>query len=922
MTRRAAGLGVVLVALGLVPWAGSSPALAQQAGSGSGAEDARTASAFVDGLRERGLLELAADYLERVARQPDAPAELVQTADYELGRLFLDEAQATGDLVRQKDLLDQARQKLDGFAKANPKHPKAADALVEMARILVLRGELAELQADDTEVKAEKDAKLAEARGAFDQAHVAYTSADDQLKAAFDKFPKFIPEGDPRKDERERVQTALLNAKLQGALVDYKQGGTYPPGSKERADLLGKALAQFDDLHKRYRQQLAGFTAQMWQAKCYEERGELGPAMGIYNELLQHEDPRLRGLQRFVGYFRIIVLGKRKEYALAADEAVRYLQAYNAPAAGRSKEALGVRLELAKDILAQLPGIEGEKDKVVALKRVTEVLSEVVRYSSPFKAEAVSLLKKYKPSAAANATDVARLNYEDAISEGEQTLGVQDYDRAGALFRQAVRRAEGARDQDKTNYARHHLAFCYYRAKRFYECAVICDHLARRYPQAGLSPKSAEVGMAALAEAYNTYTDVDRSSDLNNLIDLGKYTAETYAETDQGDFAKVTLGQIYQGTGRYPEAIAAYLAVRPKSGRFVEAQTLLGGAYWDDQKALRRDNKPAEADAETAKALATLQAALKTRQDAGAPPADPGLLGNATDLAEIDLEVGKPADAVTLLEPLAAQPSPPAGAPFARVLSLLVRSHVAVNKVDAAMADMAALEKSGAGGNLTELYFNLGKRLESELDALKKKGDGAALNRTQASYLKFLTAVAESKSVQSFNALLWAGESMLKLGKPKEAEGVFNRALAAYGSAPKFQGDFSLRTRIGLASSLRDQGKFGEAESMLAQLIQENPRSLELMMARGYLLDAQAAAKKGTWSAALAHWQKVALAVGKAKSKPPEYYEAWYHAALALKAESKPKEAKQTLASVMRLSPSLGGPEMKQKYKSLYDAIK
>ena len=33
-------------------------------------------------------------------------------------------------------------------------------------------------------------------------------------------------------------------------------------------------------------------------------------------------------------------------------------------------------------------------------------------------------------------------------------------------------------------------------------------------------------------------------------------------------------------------------------------------------------------------------------------------------------------------------------------------------------------------------------------------------------------------------------------------------------------------------------------------------------------------------------------------------------------------EAKQTLASIMRLSATVGGPEMKQKYKTLLDQIK
>ena len=63
-----------------------------------------------------------------------------------------------------------------------------------------------------------------------------------------------------------------MQAQLQKAVVDYEQAQTYPLGSKERTELLGKALAQFEDLYKSYRTQMAGLTARMWQGKCYEER--------------------------------------------------------------------------------------------------------------------------------------------------------------------------------------------------------------------------------------------------------------------------------------------------------------------------------------------------------------------------------------------------------------------------------------------------------------------------------------------------------------------------------------------------------------------------------------------------------------------------------------------------------------------------
>ena len=107
-----------------------------------GADDPRTASQFIQGLRERGYFDLASEYLEQVRNDPAAPADLRVLVDYEQGRLLLEEASKSGDLVRRKNLLDEARTKLATFTTANPKHPKRPEALVELARLLTERGHL------------------------------------------------------------------------------------------------------------------------------------------------------------------------------------------------------------------------------------------------------------------------------------------------------------------------------------------------------------------------------------------------------------------------------------------------------------------------------------------------------------------------------------------------------------------------------------------------------------------------------------------------------------------------------------------------------------------------------------------------------------------------------------------------------------
>lgn len=913
MLRLAETLAAVLVATLVV------------AATARGQEDMRTASKFLDGLRERGYYELAAEYLERLRTLPDTPAELRDTIDYEQGRIMIDEASKTGDLVLRKELLDKARGKLVAFTEAHPKDPLAPEAYVQLARLLVERGHLAMLRGEETDKPKEKAALVAEARSSFDDARAAYNQADEKLTAAFKTFPTFIPDNETRrKEERDRTHTAMMDAQLQKAVVDYEQGQTYPAGSKERADYLAKGLAQFEDLYKRYRTQFAGLTARMWQAKCFEEKGDYGPAMGIYNELMEHSDPRLRGLQRQVGYFQTILYNKRKEYPLAELGAQGWLRAYSTPAELNTPSGVGVRFEMAKALLAQAAEVPSASEKAAKKARAVEMLRQVVRYTSPQKAEALKLLKEHKPSAAARFEEVARLNFEDAMTQADEAIASHEWDKAILLLKQAIRRADPAKDPDKAILPRYNLAFCYYMDKRYYEAAVVAEHLARRYPNKPLAPKAVEIGMAALADAYNSYRDVDRTSDLNTLIGLAEYAIATWPDKDEGDLARMTLGQIYQGLGKYPKAIEVYESVRTKSPKWVDAQTSVGASHWEQSRALRRAGKESEADAEVAKALGTLGAALKARQEAGTAATDSGLIGNVCDIADIQLETGKPAEALAVLNPIAKAQHGTPGPAYNRLMAALLRAHINSGQVQQAQADMAALEK--AGGGSTQLYFGLGKLLQKEMDTLRSKGDSAKLARVQADYQKFLSALINAKTGQTYESLQWAGENMLTLGNPKEAGAVFLRILETAAKEPSFLGQSAnerlLRTKLKQAAALRGLRDFAGAEDLIKKLRAENPRALDPMIEQGLLLEDKAAAGQAKWSASIAFWQNLAPRLGRGRTKPPEYYDAWYHVAYAMYKDNQPAKAKQILGGVMRLSPGVGGEEMKKKYTTLLATLK
>jgi tetratricopeptide (TPR) repeat protein len=889
-------------------------------------EDPRTVVRFLQELKSHGLHDLALEYIAQLRADASLPADLKVSLEYEEGRTLIDEASRSNDLVLREELLRDAKEKLEAFVKAHAQRPEARDALVQLSKLLVERGYLAMLSSEDTQDQAKKDAKVAEARDAFTQARESYSKAVEALGAAKDKYPVSMPANDPRRAERDLVYASYLDAMLQKGVCDYELAQTYPASSPDRARYLDEALKQFEGLYKAHREQMAGLAAQMWQAKCFEEKGEIGPAIGLYKQLLEHTDPQLRVLQRNVMYFYIVALAKRKEYALAADEATLWLRTYNRREERRTKEGLGVLLEMAKAIDAQMPGIS-EAGRPQAARQIIDAVNQVVRYASPFKNEALALLKKYKPSAAIKAEEIARLTYQDAMEKADDAMASQEWDRAILLLKAAGRKAELAREPENVNMARYNLAFCHYMSKHYYEAYVLAEHLARRYPRFGLSPKATEIAMQAVFEAYNTYTEFDRTSDIDRIVEMARYTAETWPDREQGDEARLNLGQIALGRGQYDQAIAAFEGIRRKSGRWLEAQTRLGGAHWAKSRALDRKGNAAAA-AEGQKAIDVLQGALKARRDAGASPTDPGLVGNVGDLAIVLTESGKAPEALQLVDPIVRAQAIRTGPAYSRLMEAQLMAYIGTNQVQQAIATMKTLEQAGGGASLTQLYLKLGKLLQRELDALKQKGNSAAYTQMHQSYKTFLTTLAGAKAGQTYESLEWAGESLLTLDAYKEAEEVLRRVLKDFTEDPQFvqqpSGRMSLlRTRLKLAAALRGEGKFDEANSLVEELLSQYPKYLEPQVEKGMLLEAEAEAEKdpkersAAWAAALKHWQGLARKLEAVRPRRVDYYDAWYHIAWVLSQQRQTQKARQTLQGIMRLTPAVGGPEMRAKYEAL-----
>jgi len=144
---------------------------------GATAEDLTPQSPLdlVRGLREQGQADLALEYLTQFT--PTWPAELKVESLLERAKCHLELASVATDDSTAEVFVAAAKQEFDEFLKANPKHPRTAEAAVSLARLVTLQGR-AELQmARRLTDEAQKKAALEKCRALLQTASMQYSTA-------------------------------------------------------------------------------------------------------------------------------------------------------------------------------------------------------------------------------------------------------------------------------------------------------------------------------------------------------------------------------------------------------------------------------------------------------------------------------------------------------------------------------------------------------------------------------------------------------------------------------------------------------------------------------------------------------------------------------------------------------------------------
>ncbi len=777
---------------------------------------------FLDGLKERGYSNTALEYLQTIESDPGTPAEFKQIIPYERAQLLIQAGARTVSLDEQRAQLDQAEKNLDQFLKANPNHPLAGQANADRSELLLRRAQVDLWDAEAATKPGEQKDLQNRARGYLNQAKALITSAIDQHDKAAKAFPTFIPETEKAKrEERDAAQDRLMLARLKAAEIAYWMARSYPPGP-ERKKGLEAAVAAYEAVVQMSRQRLAGNYALVWQGKCYEELGDVGKALGIFKQVLEHDDnqPAMQELKDTTLRFRLVCLNsdQRKDYGVVTDEAEAWMR--DNPSRITSAAGLGIQWELCRALEAQgNDRNHSDTQRRADLNQALERARLIGRFAGEHKADAMRLVQKLtvsldrkgaapKDFEGAYAAGFAVIEdagkagdaYRAAVAKGDNKAAADimrtiraSGDEAAKLFRAALAFRTPRTEPEKAATARLQLAYAYFLQGRYLDCATIAEHQMRTFvaESPDVAREAGFLAMSALDAAMASGT-AGMAFENEWMASIGQHMVKAWPESDRSQEARMLLGRTAWSQQNYVDAAKWWTSVPATSPQFATAQISAGQAYWKRYVELSQASESARPSADELsrlkqQAIDALGRGIGQRQSAISATAntpDDLVLGKLV-LAQIrnldgqfkgvpgragaiELLTKGPHAVVDAVDVADGEERPTDGmkAKSAKVASFayqqLLRSYVGVRDLDAARGTMRKLEKVAGSENpqaLTAIYVEFGRELQRELHQLRAIGESDRATKTRRAFEEFLNDLAARSDGQSLSSLLWIAET-------------------------------------------------------------------------------------------------------------------------------------------------------------------
>jgi hypothetical protein len=568
---------------------------------------------FARRLRENGMPDIAADYLQHLAeRKPSA--EVSALIPLELGRARFDVAVREGDLKKRNQQFSAARSAYESFLTTHRDDPRFAEIQLELARLIALEGKLLLDQAKQQESSAARKDLTAQAgrlfKDAADQLAHATGAVDKRLSQLQDSTKN---EEKARKTDLETIRS---RARLDEAINLINRSATLLESrdTKGRASTITEAKKLLTVLAAGDETDPLTWQAKVWQGRLSEEIDARPEAVRIYSELAKQTAPAAAAAARTAGYLFLRVQANEEQ---APDRAARVRQVVSACEDWLkthrdvidSPEGQGVRYILATLLEEQArPGIVRPQNQANAPPRITTAYQATLAKAEHIYKDLSATENDYTDRARRRrnailvillgdrARDVAKLiTFEECYVTAQVEAADLGRGRAppeerterlakivSCLKRGLFLAGKGDNPNDVTD-ARLMLAYAYLAAGEPYQAAILAEYLSRSSP---IGRRAAEAAAYAL-QAYAAILDGDRrrnagadeiKADQRRLRGVAELMEKTWPNEEATDMARHQLGGFLVEDRNYLDAIAMLGRVAPTYAGFAEARYQEGAA--------------------------------------------------------------------------------------------------------------------------------------------------------------------------------------------------------------------------------------------------------------------------------------------------------------------------------------------------------
>jgi hypothetical protein len=608
---------VVLVLLSAMLFSGPTPLGAQE-------PEFREELRFVEKLRQRGDNDLALKYLQRIAK--GASPELARELPLEFAKTRLRVAGDEPDTNKRLALYKTARGDLQKFIDTNPRHPRASEANVDIARVLNLQGktELSRALLNEDPKGKQNDAKLA--RTTLEEAGKRLAAAAKSLEGQLTNMKEPGADAGPAAkkqflQQRRRVEEEQKQTQFEGALNLYDRSQTFigGVGDEEASKLLEdsrKALEVIASGDPRYS---ITWKARAWLGRVVFEVQTADKAREKFAEVIGagERTAAAEGI-RLARYFRLLVIrrapsdaekkDKRGIPAIIIDRAQGWRKDY--PRHHKTPEGYGITFLLAQSYLerAAQPKL-GKKVKEDYRARARRLLSELEgsenEYTDPARRLKIEIMAQQKVfsrkvSALKTFEDCfTRAQYE-IIMMAKEAKDYTDYKKWQKKRKARIKTlmdaleaglkkpgAKEKRAQRDANNARLTLAYWalvggdYKKAIKVGEDFVDSDP---RSSQAALAATYALEAYPRLLFAKKQAGDEDLDECRARMFRLARKMEERWGREPAGDKARHEIGWQLGREKNYPEAIKKLTNVTPSYPAYAQVQSLLASCCYEADK--------------------------------------------------------------------------------------------------------------------------------------------------------------------------------------------------------------------------------------------------------------------------------------------------------------------------------------------------